>query len=122
MLQTVMVHQQKQYEFYNHNLSSLYKYTVAFNPITICSYNRRNLKSSVAEIRSLCDNCDILLLQETWLHEQELSILAGIHPDFYARGISSMDHCGHIPWATIWRTGDIMEKVFRILVFHLTYE
>ena len=26
MLKTVMVHQQKQYEFYNHNLSSLFQY------------------------------------------------------------------------------------------------
>ena len=68
-----------------------YKYTIAFNSITICSYNCKNLKSYVAEIRSLCDNCDILLLQETWLHEQELSSLAGVHPDFYGRGISSMD-------------------------------
>ena len=39
----------------------------------------------------LCDNCDVLLLQETCLHEQDLSILAGIHADFYSLGLSSMD-------------------------------
>ena len=32
------------------------KYTITFNFIAICSYNCKNLKSSVAEIRLLCDN------------------------------------------------------------------
>ena len=68
-----------------------YKYPVAFNSLTTCSYNCKNLKSSVAEIRLLCDNCDVLLLQETWLHDHELSIMAGIHPEFYSRGMSPMD-------------------------------
>ncbi len=64
---------------------------IKFNHIRICSYNCKNVKSSVTEIRSLCDKCDILLLQETWLLDQELSFLSGLHSEFYGRGVSSMD-------------------------------
>ena len=43
------------------------------------------------EIHDICERCDILFLQETWLCEQELPLLSTIHNDFYARGVSSMN-------------------------------
>jgi len=62
-----------------------------FNNVRICSYNCKNVKTSVPEIQSLCDKCDILFLQETWLLDQELTMLSGLHNEFYSRGLSSMD-------------------------------
>jgi exonuclease III len=41
-------------------------------------------------LQSLCEDCDVLLLQETWLNEQELGFLNTVHQDFYGRGISSI--------------------------------
>ena len=35
------------------------------NGINVCSYNCKNVRTSVDEIETLCDKCDILLLQET---------------------------------------------------------
>ena len=64
---------------------------VLFESITVCSYNSKNLKTSVTELQALCGKCDLLLLQETWIIDQEIPILAGIHKDFYSRGISSID-------------------------------
>ena len=57
----------------------------------MCSYNCKNLKTSVTELQTLCGKCDLLLLQETWIIDQEIPILSGIHKDFYSRGISSID-------------------------------
>ncbi len=39
----------------------------------------------------LCDESDIVMLQETWLAKQELSILLTLHSEFYGRGVSSMN-------------------------------
>ncbi len=66
-------------------------YTITFNSIKVCSYNCKNIKTSVTEIQRLCADSDILLLQETWLSDQELPFLAGLHSEFYSRGISAMD-------------------------------
>lgn len=43
------------------------------------------------EIQNICDKCDIVLLQETWLRESELVMLSSLHVDFSGRGVSSMD-------------------------------
>ena len=59
--------------------------------ISIASFNCKNLKSSIEEIRSLCNVNDIVLLQETWLTTTDLPILNQIHKDFHAKGISAMD-------------------------------
>ena len=50
----------------------------------MCSYNCKNLKTSVTELQALCGKCDLLLLHETWIIDQEIPILAGIHKDFYS--------------------------------------
>ena len=61
------------------------------NNIRVTSFNCKNYKTSVNEIYELCDNCDILVLQETWLLEVDLSLLSNIHTQFYAKGISSVN-------------------------------
>ena len=58
-----------------------------FNELTIRSFNCKNNKTSVNEIQGLCKDCDIILLQETWLCDQEISFMNSIHKDFYSRGI-----------------------------------
>ena len=60
------------------------------NSLTICSFNCKNVKTSLVEIIDLCLSFDIILLQETWLLDFELPLLNNVHPDFYARGISSV--------------------------------
>ena len=62
-----------------------------FENLRISSFNCKNVKTSVNEIQYLCDLCDVLLLQETWLYEFDLNFLNSLHKDFYAKGISSMD-------------------------------
>ena len=55
------------------------------------SYNCRSLKSSLQEVQQLADVSDVVLLQETWLLNFELSMLSKLHTDFYGRGISAVD-------------------------------
>ena len=57
----------------------------------ICTYNCKNIETSVQEIVALCSEHDIILLQETWLRDFELGRLSTIHDEFYAFGISSID-------------------------------
>ncbi len=57
----------------------------------IASFNCHSLKSSGDAVRDLCDKCDIVLLQETWLNRDELSVLNNIHPDCYGMGTSAID-------------------------------
>ena len=47
--------------------------------------------SSTVEIKDLCSNHDIIFLQDTWLFEQELTLLSNIHPEFEGCGVSGMD-------------------------------
>ena len=57
----------------------------------VTSYNCRNLKSYIDNVRQLCDTHDIIFLQETWLSNDKLSLLKCLHADFYADGVSAMD-------------------------------
>ena len=59
--------------------------------LRVTSYNCRTLKSSIDNVRQLCDTHDIIFLQETWLSNDELSLLKCLHADFYADGVSAMD-------------------------------
>ena len=42
-------------------------------------------------IQELCHICDILLLQETWLYDIDLSLCNSVHMDFYGQGLSSVN-------------------------------
>jgi len=88
--------------------------------LRIHSYNCKNLKSSLNEIQEICDQSDILLLQETWLRNSELHLLNQIHPQFCGLGISAMNteselHLGrpHGGVAIIWRK-HLSEYIFPV--------
>ena len=57
----------------------------------IASYNCRSFKSSITDVKNLCDMSDICLLQEHWLFKDELSLLSSVHDDFHAFGVSAID-------------------------------
>ena len=59
--------------------------------LRVSSFNCRNIKSSIDNVRQLCDANDIIFLQETWLTFEELSMLKSVHADFYADGVTAMD-------------------------------
>lgn len=59
--------------------------------LRIVSYNCKNLKSSIPEINNLCNEFDVVLLQEHWLHHFELDMLNSINQLFYGRGFSAMN-------------------------------
>ena len=59
--------------------------------VRIATFNCRSIKSSIAEVRTLCENVDICLLQEHWLYNDDLTLLSTIHNDFHAFGVSAMD-------------------------------
>ena len=44
----------------------------------------------------MCIEHNIIFLQETWLSNDELSILKCLHADFYADGVSAMDNTSGI--------------------------
>jgi len=78
--------------------------------LNITSFNCKNVKTSAQDVRQLCEKNDIILLQETWLPDFDLQFLTGIHQEFFASGISSMDSsAGLLPgrphggMAILWR-------------------
>ena len=57
----------------------------------MATFNCKNAKTSIDELNDLCKVCDILLLQETWLFNEESSTLININPDFYVYNLSSIN-------------------------------
>ena len=43
------------------------------------------------EIATLCGVNDIVMLQEHWLTNDEMSLLSSMHPDIMGSGVSSVD-------------------------------
>ena len=43
--------------------------------LSVATYNCRSIKSSRKDVQNLCDICDIVLVQETWLTQQNLDFL-----------------------------------------------
>ena len=60
------------------------------NNIKIVSFNFRGLKSSLGEIQLLCKNHDIIMIQETWLSENDSMFLNNIS-SFFASGVYAMN-------------------------------
>ena len=58
--------------------------------INICTYNCKNIQSSIPEINDLCNCHDIVLLQETWMFRSQLPMLSSISNEFVGYGLSSM--------------------------------
>ena len=59
-----------------------------FNLVT---YNCRPVKSSVNEIRQLCDKYDIVMLQEHWLLPHDIGYLSMFHPEFLSVAKSAVN-------------------------------
>ena len=59
--------------------------------LVVSSFNCRSVKSSISEIRDLCDVSDVVLLQEHWLLPFELGLLNNIHLDFISVSKSVVD-------------------------------
>ena len=59
--------------------------------LNVCSFNYKNIKTSITELNDLCTNHDFILLQETWLSRPELPMLSQINNAFTGYGLSSMD-------------------------------
>ena len=49
------------------------------------------MKTLHDELYALCEAHDIVILQETWLAKNELSLLSNTHCDFIGNGVSSID-------------------------------
>ena len=62
----------------------------------LCTFNCRSVKRSLPEVQRLCDNHDMVVLQEHWLLPDELSLLSNIHTDFFAVGSSAVDVCDRL--------------------------
>ena len=57
----------------------------------LVSYNCSGIKSKVPFVRSLCDQVDMVFLQETWLLPHETNILDVVHPEFNNYSISAVN-------------------------------
>ena len=51
--------------------------------------NCKIVRSSVEETQTLCEKCDSVILQDTWLRDADIPFLATIASRFYCKGISS---------------------------------
>jgi exonuclease III len=77
--------------------------------LRIASFNCRSIKSSLIDLAKVCDGCDIVLLQETWLRSFELNLINSVHADFEGRAWSAMNNSNGLigrPYgglAVIWR-------------------
>jgi hypothetical protein len=58
--------------------------------LRVCSYNCEGFKSSLGALYDICVN--IVLLQEIWLHKEELYMLSNLHPCFTGFGSSAMNN------------------------------
>ena len=67
-----------------------------FNSLQIMSYNCYGLKSSLVNFYELCEQFDIIFLQETLLFKHELPVLSNIHPEFEGMGINAIDDTSNI--------------------------
>ena len=59
--------------------------------LKFASFNCKGLKSSIGDVVSLCENHDVIFLQETWLLPHDMHLLQNIHCEFHGDGISSID-------------------------------
>lgn len=59
--------------------------------IQVSTYNCQSAKRNFGGIQKLCNESDVVIIQEHWLFPSELSCLNNIHNDFVSFGISSMN-------------------------------
>ncbi|XP_045534705.1 uncharacterized protein LOC123721148 [Papilio machaon] len=75
------------------------------------TFNCKNFKSSIDDIRKLCNCSNLICLQETWLFNHDIPLLGTVSPDFEYTGKSAIDS-GELligrPYggvAILWRKG-----------------
>ena len=61
------------------------------NGLKIVTFNCHGFKSSVYDILLLCEQFDVILLQELWLSCEDISLLRSIHKAFEAYAVSAMN-------------------------------
>jgi len=66
------------------------------NSLKVVTFNCRSVKSSVSEVKELCDEFDIVMLQEHWLMPHELGLLSLIHQDFLSVAKSAVNETDKI--------------------------
>ncbi len=59
--------------------------------LKVCSFNCKNAKTSSDELRKLQGDNDIIMLQETWLRQDESDVLSELSAEFYVKSVSGMD-------------------------------
>ncbi|XP_026736675.1 uncharacterized protein LOC113500168 [Trichoplusia ni] len=84
---------------------------------TLTSFNCKNVKRSVDNIREMCRFSDIIALQETWLLPDEIQYLSTIDRKFSSTGTSAVDTAAGLlrgrPYggvALLWRS-DVFQNV-----------
>ena len=63
---------------------------ISHNKIKICTWNTRGLSASIPYLRTLCRTNEVVCINEHWLHQNRLSRLGDISPDFNYFGRSSI--------------------------------
>jgi len=59
--------------------------------LKLVTFNCRSVKSSINEVKQLCDSFDIIMIQEHWLLPHELSTLSAVHAEFMAVAKSAVN-------------------------------
>ena len=59
--------------------------------IKIARFNCKGLRSSLHDVKSLCETYDLVFLQETSLMQHNKSRLHSIHDSFYGDGVSAVN-------------------------------
>jgi len=59
--------------------------------LSLCTFNCRSVKNSRPDVWELCNNHDIVCVQEHWLMSHELDNLSQIHDDCLSWATSAMD-------------------------------
>ena len=62
-----------------------------YSDLRMVSFNCKSIKNSICDVIKLCDNNDIIFIQEHWLPLQDLSYLGNIHKDFTFIASSPVD-------------------------------
>ena len=58
----------------------------------VAFFNCNSIRSNAEVCKQLCEENDIVLIQELMVPRQMLGILNNIHPDFIGRGVSPVDY------------------------------
>ena len=61
--------------------------------LKIVSFNCGGVANILPVISDLCDQNDVIVLQETWLTPLNIDLFVGLHDEFDCHSITSVDLC-----------------------------